>query len=110
MSPAPASGLHVLMSADAVGGVWQYALETARALHPRGVRVTLAVLGPRPDIDQEADARAVPGLTLRPLDLPLDWTADTPEEVEAAAAALSDLAAEVEADIVHLNSVALAAG
>jgi glycosyltransferase involved in cell wall biosynthesis len=68
------------------------------------------VLGPQPGPDQAADARAVPGLAVRPLDLPLDWTADRAEDVEAAAAAVADLAAEIGADIVQLNSVALAAG
>jgi NADPH-dependent 2,4-dienoyl-CoA reductase/sulfur reductase-like enzyme len=70
--------IHLLMTADAVGGVWTYALELARALAPAGVRTTLAVLGPQPGPDQAADARAVPGLAVRPLDLPLDWTADRP--------------------------------
>ncbi len=100
--------LHVLMTADAIGGVWQYALELARALAPEGVRVTLAVLGPAAGADQARDAAGVPGLTLRPLDLALDWTADRPEDVEAAAAAVSDLAAELDVDLVHLNSAALA--
>lgn len=104
------TGIHLLMTADAVGGVWTYALELARGLAASGVRTTLAVLGPPPGPDQEADARPVPGLTLRDLDLPLDWTADRPEDVEAAAVAVADLAAEIGADVVQLNSVALAAG
>ncbi|KAA2238197.1 glycosyltransferase family 4 protein [Salinarimonas soli] len=104
------SGIHVLMTADAVGGVWQYALELARELSAADVRTTLAVLGPAPGGDQAADARAVPNLTLRPLDLPLDWTADRQEDVETAAAAVADLATGLGVDLVHLNSVALAAG
>jgi glycosyltransferase involved in cell wall biosynthesis len=104
------NGIHVLMTADAVGGVWQYALELARALGSADVRTTLAVLGPAPGADQAADARAVPNLTLRTLDLPLDWTADRQEDLEKAAAAISDLATGIGADLVHLNSVTLAAG
>ena len=35
---------HLMMTADAVGGVWQYALEIARTVSESGGRVTLAVL------------------------------------------------------------------
>ena len=44
--------MRVLMTTDAVGGVWAYALELATALR---VEVVLAVLGPAPDPDQRAD-------------------------------------------------------
>ena len=37
---------HVLMTADAVGGVWTYALDLCRGLGTRGVHVSLVVLGP----------------------------------------------------------------
>ena len=41
----------VLMTADAVGGVWTYAMELCAALGGRGVRVALVVMGPpvKPD-------------------------------------------------------------
>ena len=100
--------LRLFMTADAVGGVWQYALDLAGGLAARGVETTLAVLGPRPRADQRADAQAIPGLTLVPTGLPLDWTADTPDGIGSAAVAIADLAREAGADIVHLNSPALA--
>jgi glycosyltransferase involved in cell wall biosynthesis len=106
----PDRNLRLFMTADAVGGVWQYALDLARGLVPHGVETTLAVLGPRPDASQVAEAGAVDGLTLLPLDLPLDWTAATPDEVMRASAALAALADEAGADLVHLNSAALGAG
>jgi glycosyltransferase involved in cell wall biosynthesis len=40
--------------------------------------------------------------------LPLDWTAASPAEVEAAGERIAALAAELRPDIVHLNSPALA--
>ncbi|MBD0271625.1 MAG: glycosyltransferase family 4 protein, partial [Acetobacteraceae bacterium] len=98
------------MTADAVGGVWTYALDLAGGLAALGFDATLAVLGPAPKEDQADAARAVPGLRLLPTGLPLDWLADRPEEVEAAAAALAALATETAADVVHLHSPALAAG
>lgn len=97
----------VLLTADAVGGVWQYALDLAHGLAERGVTAVLAVLGPAPSDRQRADARAVPGLNLVETGLPLDWTAETLAEVEAAAAAIDALAREHRVDIVHLHSAAL---
>lgn len=98
-----------LLTADTVGGVWTYALDLAGGLASHGWETALAVLGPAPESDQVDAARAVPGLTLVPTGLPLDWLADTPEEVEAAGAALAALAAKKGADVAHLHSPALAA-
>ncbi|HEX2724839.1 MAG TPA: glycosyltransferase family 4 protein [Beijerinckiaceae bacterium] len=98
------------MTADAVGGVWQYALDLARGLADHEVETTLAVLGPAPAQDQMAAASSVPGLRLVPTGLPLDWTAATPVEVAGAGAAIAALAEDAAPDIVHLNSAALAAG
>ncbi|WP_205961393.1 glycosyltransferase family 4 protein [Paracoccus endophyticus] len=97
----------LLMTADAVGGVWSYALDLAGAL--RGVQVTLAVLGPSPDAGQRAAAARVPGLRLIDTGLPLDWLSDGPGPVLAAGRAVARLAADMDADLVHLNGPALAA-
>jgi glycosyltransferase involved in cell wall biosynthesis len=98
------------MTTDAVGGVWTYALDLAGALAPLGVQTTLAVLGPRPGVAETADAEAIPSLELVETGLPLDWTAKEQAEVREAGAALADLARRCQADLIHLNSPALAAG
>lgn len=100
----------VLMTADTVGGVWQYALDLARGLSEAGVSTILAVLGPAPSARQALDARAIPGLTLIDTGLPLDWTAESPDAVLQSGAAVAALAKESGADVVHLNAPALAAG
>jgi len=97
------------MTADAVGGVWTYALDLARGLGPHGVETTLAVLGPKPSEDQQAEADGIPALRLLTTKLPLDWVAEEPRAVEQAGGAIAALAADTGADIVHLNSPALAA-
>ncbi len=102
------AGLRVLMTADAVGGVWQYALDLAQGLHRHGVETTLAVLGPAPSADQQATAEAA-GAAIILTGLPLDWTADSQGEVAEAGHAVARIAAQVKADVVHLNSPALAA-
>ncbi len=96
------------MTADAVGGVWPYALDLAAGLAPLGIEFTLAVLGPRPSPEQEAAAEAA-GVELVVTDLALEWTAAGPKEVEEASWALARIATELEPDVVHLNSPALAA-
>ncbi len=106
----PLTGARVLVTADAVGGVWTYALDLAGGLAALDVETALAVLGPAPAPDQAEAARAVPGLRLFPTGLPLDWLAETPGEVEVAGASLAARAAEIRADLVHLHSPALAAG
>ncbi len=110
MLPLTTGVRRVLLTADAVGGVWTYALGLAGGLAAHGAGTTLAVLGPAPAADQAEAARAVPGLRLLPTGLPLDWLAETPEQVEAAGAALAATAAETGADVVHLHSPALAGG
>ena len=100
--------LRLMMTADAVGGVWTYALDLARGVAAVGGQTALVVLGPAPSPDQLRDAMAVPALRLIDTGLALDWTAETPAEVEAAAEAVGLLARELRPDLVHLNSPALA--
>lgn len=99
---------HVLMSADAVGGVWQYSLDLASGLVRRGLAVTVAVLGPAPSAARIAAAESATGARIRVTGLPLDWTADTADSVLDAARALAGLATTLRADLVHLHSPAMA--
>ncbi len=99
----------VLLTADAVGGVWTYALDLARGLSARGVRSVLVVLGPAPDAAQRAAATAVPGLVLHIPGAPLDWTAESPAALARAAAAVAKIARAEGAALIQLNSPALAA-
>lgn len=101
--------MRVLMTADAVGGVWTYALDLAGGLAQAGVRTTLAVLGPAPSRDQTHVAEAIAGLEVIETGLPLDWTAEEPAEILEVAAAIRGLARGVRADLIHLNSPAFAA-
>lgn len=98
----------ILLTADAVGGVWSYAIDLAGALAPLGVETTLVVLGPSPDRCQLAEAAAVPGLSLIDSGLPLDWTAEDSHDLAHTAASLSLLASEHGVDLVQLHTPALA--
>ena len=100
------SRVRVLMTADAVGGVWSYALELARALAPRGVEVHLATMGPRPDAAQRAAAAEVPALTLHESDHRLEWMDAPWDDVARAGDWLARLARTLRPDVVHLNGYA----
>ncbi len=96
----------VLMTTDAVGGVWRYTLDLAAGFAERGVPTLLAVLGPEPSQSQRAEAAAA-RLRLVQTGLPLDWTAEGPADLAHATAGLIRLAAEAGAASVHLHAPAL---
>ena len=106
MAAAP---IRLLLTADAIGGVWQYATDLAAGLAGQGVQTVLAVLGPAPNQAQRAIAAAIPGLTVLETGLPLDWLSEE-ASTRAAAAEIATIAQREAVDLVHLNSPSLAAG
>jgi len=94
------------MTADAVGGVWQYSLQLASLLAARGIRVLLAVMGPPPGAAQRAAAARTPGLTLRTNPAALEWMPGAWGDVDRAAGWLLALEHEFAPDLVHLNGYA----
>lgn len=102
------TSLRILMTADAVGGVWQYATELSAALAAHGHEIVLAVLGPNPSPAQSREAGQIAGVTLVETELPLDWLCIGPEPVREAAAELARLARDEAVDVVHCNMPTLA--
>lgn len=102
------AGLRVLMTADAVGGVWPYATDLAHGLVGLGADVVLVVMGPPPS---PAQRRAATGSGADIVDsgLALDWLAPDPDAIRRDGETLARLAARHGADLVHLNMPALAA-
>lgn len=99
----------VLMTVDAVGGVWRYALDLAAALHGEGTEVLLAGLGPPPSPAQRGEAeRAGAGVVW--LDVPLDWMTMCEADLDGLPAALRTVAERFGADLVQVNAPAQAAG
>jgi glycogen synthase len=96
----------ILMTADAVGGVWNYALELSRGLGARGVEVVLATMGPRPAAAQRAAAVALDNVTLCESDFRLEWMETPWRDVSAAGEWLLELEAQFAPDLVHLNGYA----
>jgi len=98
----------VLMTLDAVGGVWRYAMTLAEGLAAHGTSVLFVGLGPHPTAAQRAEAERLGELVW--LDLPLDWLAGNATELEQIPAALERLAGRRDIDLLHLNLPSQAAG
>jgi glycogen synthase len=92
----------VLMTADGVGGVWQYATDLSTGLASRGIDVLLAVMGPPLAEDQRADA-AIRGLRILARPYRLEWMDDPWLDVEEAGRWLLELETSFAPDVVHLN-------
>jgi glycogen synthase len=98
--------MDVMMTADAVGGVWTYTIDLAHALCARGATVSIAVLGPAPSPAQRCHAQSVAGLRLFEHDYRLEWMPDSRRDVTESGRWLRALAEWLHPDIVHLNGYA----
>ena len=93
----------ILMTTDAVGGVWRYTLDLARRWKMRGTRPVVALLGPVPESARAEES----GLAVVHTGLPLDWTAPNAGMVSAAAQTIAHLAQDCDASSIHLHTPAL---
>ena len=101
--------LKILMTTDAVGGVWQYSVDLIAGLAETGTQVLLASLGPRPSATQKQQLQALPGVTLVESDYALEWMFDPWHDVDASGEWLLRLQSDFKADVVHLNGYSHAA-
>jgi glycosyltransferase involved in cell wall biosynthesis len=95
--------LQVLMTADTLGGVWDYSLELARQLASYGIDTVLATMGRLPSVHQRQAAAAIPSLQLQSSQFKLEWMPDAGEEPLQAGEWLLELEKRHAPDIVHLN-------
>lgn len=98
--------MKVLISTDAVGGVWDYAITLATELREHGHETLLAAVGsPAPGrLAQLPDGVEVISRAYR-----LEWMPDAAADVKAAGEWLSEVAGLWGADVVHLNQMAYGA-
>jgi glycosyltransferase involved in cell wall biosynthesis len=99
---------HVLMTLDAVGGVWRYAMDLAAGLSRRGYRFTFAGLGPHPSSSQRSEAERIGHLTW--LEAPLDWLAGNETQLDSIPDLLSAIVSRHGVDLAHLNLPSQACG
>jgi glycosyltransferase involved in cell wall biosynthesis len=102
------SPIHVLMTVDAEGGVWTYAVELVRATRSLGVRYTVGVLG-RPPSRAARHELEQAGADVHTFSCRLEWMPSAEEDVDRSSAWLEDLAEQVMPDVVHVNGYSHAA-
>ncbi|MGJ3263471.1 MAG: glycosyltransferase family 4 protein [Salinarimonas sp.] len=106
----PVAPRRILVTCDAVGGVWRHALDMARALAPAGVETVLVAFGPEPGPAQREEARRIDGVTLLWFDHPLDWLAGDETALAGIPAVLDGIAELYDVDLLHLNYPSQARG
>jgi glycogen(starch) synthase len=95
--------MHVLVTADTVGGVWTYTRELVTGLVRRGARVTLVSLGDIPAPAQTDWMEGLRGLDFRPTAFRLEWMQEAEDDMPASMEYLAAVVREVRPDILHLN-------
>ncbi|MFL6375197.1 MAG: glycosyltransferase family 4 protein [Pyrinomonadaceae bacterium] len=93
----------ILMTADTVGGVWNYALELTRSYGAEGIEVCLATMGALPTEDQRAEAAEIENLRVFESEYKLEWMRDPWADVDAAGRWLLELQDRLRPDLIHLN-------
>ena len=101
--------LKILMTADAVGGVWQYAVDLIAGITAENTEVLLATLGPPPSEAQRKQIASLPQVKLVCGNYPLEWMQNSWSDVDASGEWLLKLESEFQPDLIHLNGYSLAA-
>lgn len=94
----------ILLSADAVGGVWTWAVELARGLKRHGVEVILATMGPEPSRSQRE--QLPDNVRLHASAYRLEWMDDPWTDVGLSGNWLLDLEAKHAPEVVVLSGYA----
>ncbi len=95
--------MHILVTADTVGGVWQYTRELVMGLIARGEKVTLVSFGEIPTEQQVAWMEGLTALDFRPTAFKLEWMQESEEDLHASAEYLKGIIAEVKPDLLHFS-------
>jgi glycosyltransferase involved in cell wall biosynthesis len=100
--------MKVLMTTDAVGGIFSYCVQLAESLAPLGVDVVLATMGRPLSPAQRADAVRA-GAEVVESEYQLEWMDEPWHDVERAGDWLLAVERDVRPDVVHVNGYAHAA-
>lgn len=95
--------MKILMTTDAVGGVWQYSTDLAKQLVAKDIEVVLVCMGPCPDQAQLSAIKNVQQLAYYHHPYDLEWMDDPWEDVFDAGDWLLKIQQTEKADLIHLN-------
>jgi glycogen(starch) synthase len=94
--------VHILITADTLGGVWTYTRELVCGLLQRGHQVTLVSFGAKPS---PAHSTWLPRgrLTYIPTEFPLEWMQNAEQGIQDSLRFLDDLCQQCRPDVLHLS-------
>jgi glycosyltransferase involved in cell wall biosynthesis len=95
--------MHILVTADTLGGVWTYTRELVTGLALGRDRVTLVSFGDIPTEAQTRWMRNLPNLDYRPTAFKLEWMLDSEADMAASSQYLEAVIAESKPDLLHFN-------
>ncbi len=95
--------MHVLVTADTLGGVWTYTRELVTGLAQRGIGVTLVSFGEIPGPAQLRWMDGLHGVDLHPTGFRLEWMQDSADDLRSSAEYLQQVIGETAPDLLHLN-------
>lgn len=97
--------MHILVTADTLGGVWTYTRELVSGLVQRGVRVTLVSFGDIPGAGETRWMEQLSGLDYHATAFKLEWMQgdDAQASIEVSAQYLSQIIRDSRPDLLHLN-------
>ncbi len=95
--------MHILVTADTLGGVWTYTRELVTGLIQQGDTVTLVSFGDLPSARQTSWMERLPGLDYRPTAFKLEWMLDSEADMVASSGYLESVIAESKPDLLHLS-------
>lgn len=103
--------MHVLVTADTIGGVWTYTRELVTGLVRRGIKVTLVSFGNIPEAGQtrwieylqSQAGTQTPSLVYHPTAFKLEWMQDSQADLETSAAFLLEVIGEAKPDLLHFS-------
>lgn len=93
----------ILMTADPLGSIWDFAVELCRSWSAVGTHVLLATMGAPLRPDQWEAVKRIPRLRLEESSYRLEWMADPWDDVARAGGWLLELEEDWEPEIIHLN-------
>lgn len=100
--------LKVLMTADAVGGVWTYCMELCSSLQPYKVKFFIVTSGEKLTGKQKDEAEALDNVVLYETEYKLEWMQDPWKDIDASGEYLLQLEKEINPEVIHLNSFSYA--
>jgi glycogen(starch) synthase len=95
--------MHILVTADTIGGVWSYTRELVAGLVSRGVRITLVSFGGIPSRAQREWLEGLSGVTYLPTGYGLEWMRDADEDISDSMRYLQNVISERRPDLLHLS-------